>query len=89
MRRIFSVALIVLAIRAAAAAFGADNSLGTWKVDIEKTKYTPAPWPVKSVTAVQEAVSGGVKVTNTGEQTDGTVINSSYTCELRRPRRTC
>jgi hypothetical protein len=81
MRRMFSLALIVLAITSAAAAFGADNSLGTWKVNIEKTKYTPAPWPVKSVTSVREAVPGGVKVTNTGERTGGTVINSTYTAK--------
>ena len=81
MRRIFSLALIVLAISSATAAFGADNSLGAWKVNIEKTKYTPAPWPVKTVTAVREAVPGGVKVTNTGERADGTAINSSYTAK--------
>jgi hypothetical protein len=81
MRRIFSLALIVLAITSAAAAFGADNSLGTWKANLEKTKYTPAPFPVKSVTSVREAVAGGVKVTNTGERTDGTAINASYTAK--------
>jgi hypothetical protein len=43
MPRIFSLALIVLAITSAAAAFGADNSLGTWKANIEKTKHTPHP----------------------------------------------
>jgi hypothetical protein len=79
MRRIFSLALIVLAITSAAAAFGADNSLGTWKANLEKIKYTPAPWPVKGVTAVREAVPGGVKVTSTGERIDGTAINSTYT----------
>ena len=81
MRRIFSFALIVLAITSAAAAFGADNSLGTWKANIEKTKHTPPPWPVKSLTAVREAVPGGVKVTNTGERIDGTPINSTYTAK--------
>ena len=81
MRRIFSFALIVLAITSAAAAFGADNSLGTWKANIEKTKHTPPPWPVKSLTAVREAVPGGVKVTSTGERTDGNAINSSYTAK--------
>jgi hypothetical protein len=81
MRRIFSLALIALAITSAAAAFGADNSLGTWKANLEKIKYTPAPWPVKNVTSVREAVSGGVKVTNTGERTDGSPINSSYTAK--------
>ena len=81
MRRILSLALVVLAITSAAAAFGADNSLGTWKANLEKTKYTPAPWPVKSVTSVREAVPGGVKVTNTGERLDGTAINSTYTAK--------
>jgi hypothetical protein len=81
MRRIFSLALIALAITSAAAAFGADNSVGTWKANIEKTKYTPAPWPVKSVTSVREAVDGGIKVTNNGERSDGTPINSTYTAK--------
>jgi hypothetical protein len=81
MRRILSLALTVLAITSAATAFGADNSLGTWKANVAKIKYTPAPWPVKSVTAVREAVPGGVKVTSTGERTDGTVINSTYTAK--------
>ena len=81
MRRIFSLALIVLAIACAAPAFGADNSLGTWKANLEKTKYTPAPWPVKTVTSVREAVPDGVKVTSTGERTDGTAINASYTAK--------
>jgi hypothetical protein len=81
MRKILSLAVIVLAITSAAAAFGADNSLGTWKANVEKIKYTPAPWPVKSVTSVREAVPGGVKVTSTGERTDGSAINSSYTAK--------
>jgi hypothetical protein len=81
MRRFFSLAVMVVAITSAAVAFGADNSLGTWKVNVEKTKYTPAPFPVKSVTSVREAVPGGVKVTNTGERTDGTAINATYTAK--------
>lgn len=80
MQRVFSLALMVLAM-ASAAAFGADNSLGTWKVDVEKTKYTPAPFPVKSVTSVREAAADGVKVTNTGERVDGTAINNTYTAK--------
>lgn len=79
MRRMFSLALAVLAITAPLAALGADNSLGTWKVNIAASKYTPAPWPVKSLTVVREAAPGGVKVTSSGERTDGTAINTSYT----------
>jgi hypothetical protein len=81
MRRMLNLAVIVWAIASVSAAFGADNSLGTWKLNMEKTKYTPAPFPVKSVTSVREAAPGGVKVTNTGERTDGTAINATYTAK--------
>ena len=64
---------------AALAALGAGNSIGTWKANTAASKHTPAPWPVKSLTVLREAVPGGVKVTNSGEQMDGTAINASYT----------
>jgi 2',3'-cyclic-nucleotide 2'-phosphodiesterase (5'-nucleotidase family) len=80
MRRIFSRVLAVLAITAVAA-LGADNSIGTWKVNIAKTKFTPAPVPVKSLTSVREAAPGGVKVANTGERADGSPINAGYTAK--------
>ena len=73
-------ALIALALTASAAG-GADNSLGTWKLDLEKSTYTPAPVPVKSLTITREAADGGVKVTMTGEMADGTPLNSSYTAK--------
>jgi hypothetical protein len=50
--------LIVLAVTSIVA-FGADNSLGTWKLNIEKSTYTPAPMPFKSVTIVREAFADG------------------------------
>ena len=80
MRKIFSVALFALAITTAVSAFGADDdSLGTWKADVAKCKYTPAPWPVKSLTVTRVAAPDGVKVSNSGTRTDGSAINSSYT----------
>src|SRR5580704_4412459 len=80
MERLFSRSLAVLAI-ATVAALGADNTIGTWKVNIAKSKYTPAPFPVKSLTAVREAAPDGVKVTMTGERADGSPINASYTAK--------
>lgn len=62
-------------------AFAADNSIGTWKLNAEQSKYTPAPMPVRSLTVTREASDGGVKVTTTGEQTGGTAINASYTAK--------
>jgi hypothetical protein len=80
MRSLLFRALLVLALTAIAA-FGADNTIGTWKLNMEKSKYTPAPMPVKSLTITREAADGGVKVTLTGEQANGTAINSSYTAK--------
>ncbi len=51
-------------------AFAADNSLGTWKLNMEKSKFTPSA-PVKSLSPTREASDGGVKVTTTGERAEG------------------
>lgn len=79
MRKALALLTIGLAIMASSA-FAADNSLGTWKLNMEKSKFSPAA-PVKSLTSIREAADGGVKVTTTGEQADGTAINASYTAK--------
>jgi hypothetical protein len=81
MRTLLTRTLIALAITTIGA-LGADNSIGTWKLNVEKSKYTPAPMPVKSLTVTRESADGGVKVTTTGEQADGTPINTSYTAKF-------
>ena len=80
MRQRLTRALLALAATAVIV-FAADNSLGTWKLNMEKSKYTPAPMPVKSLNVTREAADDGVKVTTTGEQADGTAINSNYTAK--------
>jgi hypothetical protein len=80
MRTTLTRTLIALAITTIGA-LGADNSIGTWKLNLEKSKYTPAAMPVKSLTATREASDGGVKVTTTGEQANGAAINASYTAK--------
>src|SRR5450432_1246892 len=81
MRTLLTKALVALAITTLGA-LGADNTIGTWKLNVEKSKYTPAPMPVKSLTLAREAADGGVKQTTTGEQADGTPINASYTAKF-------
>jgi hypothetical protein len=56
-----------------------DNTLGTWKLNVEKSKYTPAPFPLKSQTMIRSASGGSVKVTTSGVQADGKPNNSTYT----------
>ncbi len=80
MRTILTNALIALVITTVAA-LGADNTLGTWKLNVAKSKYTPAPMPIKSLTVMREASDGGVKQTTTGERADGTAIQASYTAK--------
>jgi hypothetical protein len=83
MRTILTKGLMVVAITAITtiAALGADNSIGTWKLNVEKSTYTPAPMPVKNLVVTREASDGGIKVTSTGEQANGTSINASYTAK--------
>jgi hypothetical protein len=78
MRTLLTRMLVVLAITTLGA-LAADNTIGTWKLNLEKSKYTPPPIPLKSLTIAREASDGGAKVTITGEQADGTMINSTYT----------
>jgi hypothetical protein len=81
MRKMICVALLALMTTISASAWGADNSLGTWKVNMAKSKYTPAPWPLKGLTITREAAPDGVKVTNSGIRTDGSTINTTYTAK--------
>jgi len=58
----------------------ADNSLGPWKRNTEKSKYNPMPPnPFKSQTMVREVADGGVKVTSKGQRADGTPVETTYT----------
>ena len=79
MKTILTKAVVALAI-STIAAFGADNTIGTWKLNVEKSKYTGAAMPVKSLTVTREASDGGVKQTVTGERADGP-INATYTAK--------
>jgi hypothetical protein len=62
--------------------YGADNSIGTWKRNIDKSKSTPPLTnPITSLTIAFEAVDGGVKQTVTGQRKDGTAINGGFTAK--------
>ncbi|MBS1854340.1 MAG: hypothetical protein JST11_03160 [Acidobacteria bacterium] len=65
----------------AAALLAADNSLGTWKLNVGKSDYSPAPLPYRSLTMVRTAVDSGVKTTVTSERLDGTRMDVGYTAK--------
>lgn len=56
-------------------AFGADNTLGTWKYNTAKSKQSPGVSPITALTTTYEAANGGVKVTAKGARADGTKID--------------
>lgn len=78
--RLKAARLIVLLGMAAIGLFGADNSVGVWKRNVEQTKYaSPDPNPIVSMIMVREAVPGGLKITSKGQRRDGTVIDYTVT----------
>jgi hypothetical protein len=81
MRRIVARLIVGIAITTIGM-FGADNSLGNWKRNIEKSKSTPPSTnPITSMTTVRVAFENGVTANSTGQRKDGTAINSSYSAK--------
>jgi hypothetical protein len=77
MRRIVTKLAVGMAITAIGV-FAADSSAATWKFNAAKSKTTSTN-PIKSQTDVREATpDGGVKVTRTGQFTDGTPNAGTY-----------
>jgi len=77
--RLMKIALVVTLV---AAAYGvqaqADPTVGTWKLNLAKTKYNAGQAP-KSSTLVIEAAGQGVKLTSNTVLADGSTRKISYT----------
>jgi len=63
------------------AVFGADNSIGVWKMNFEKSSPKAAPELRKSVSIVYEAIDGGVRAMTKIEFLDGTTSPGDYTAK--------
>ena len=77
MKRTLRIAAAFAAI--AACAFCADNTLGTWKLNPDKSKPAAGQSRITSLIAVREASGDAVKVTVKGEREDKSKIDVSYT----------
>jgi hypothetical protein len=55
----------------------ADNWLGTWNIDLAKSKFSPGPAP-KSLALKFEATPAGIKFTGDGIGPDGKPTHSEY-----------
>jgi hypothetical protein len=78
MRKNLTVVLALLIVTAVASA-AADNTIGTWKFDAAKSAQAPGLSPIKALTVVRKAASGGgVETTIKGEREDGSKVETSY-----------
>ena len=60
--------------------WAADPFVGTWKLNLSKSKYDPGPGP-KSVTIKYEANGDGIKATTEGVNPEGQPIATHYTAD--------
>jgi hypothetical protein len=75
------VALVVLSVPALSrVTFGGDSNVGTWKLNLSKSKYSPGPAP-KSQTLKLEAAGDGVKYTADGIGADGKPTHQEFTAK--------
>jgi hypothetical protein len=65
------------AIVLSSSALAAENWLGTWKLDVAKSKFVPAPGP-KSQTLKFEATKDGIKLTSETVSAEGKATHGWY-----------
>jgi hypothetical protein len=80
-RIMLGLAAVVLAVAAVAAAQQKDPLVGTWNLNLAKSKYSPGP-PPKSATTTYEAAGKGYKVSVKMEPASGPAQQWSYTTQL-------
>ena len=85
-RRAVTLAIVVLVVLVAAdvaqlSAQGKDPRIGTWKLNVAKSKYDPGP-PPQSQTLKVEASGKGEKVTSEVVGADGKRNTSTYTANF-------
>ena len=76
-----SLAVCLVVLFSSSSLLAADNWLGTWKLNTEKSKYSPGPAP-KSMTAKFEASGDMVTLTTDGMSADDKPTHSSYTSKF-------
>jgi len=72
------LALCLVAMFPSSVLAQADSFLGTWTLNVAKSKYSPGP-PPKAQTSTYEASGQGVKVTVKGTGADGKPLTTEFT----------
>ena len=81
-----SLATVLLALAAIVATTtvtaAADHWLGTWKLNLARSKYNPPELAPKSQTVIREAVEGGMKLVSDGIDAQGKPTHNEYTAKF-------
>lgn len=78
MRQVFLLTAIAMTLAVALGGTAFAQSVGTWKLNLAKSKYTQGK-PPKSTTLKYEAVGAGIKATVDTVSADGAVIHYEVT----------
>jgi hypothetical protein len=74
---LLAITLAVSALMLGASAQAADNQVGTWKLDVAKSKYSPGPAP-KEGTLKIEAEADGLKFTIDRLDAEGKAVHMEF-----------
>ena len=81
-RGLVVVASFVVVSAGAALAQAPDPLVGTWKLDVAKSKFTPGPGPKSATVVVEpEGKAKGIKVSVDAVNTDGSPMKWGFTTE--------
>ena len=72
-----STSLLVAMLAFTIVASAADSNVGTWKLNLAKSTYSPGPAP-KSATLTIEGHYGGIKYTSHGENAQGATVHVEF-----------
>lgn len=73
----FAITMLITVLALFVVTTAADQLSGTWKMNAEKSKYSPGP-PTKSLTVVVVSDENNYKVEATGTDGEGKPINVQY-----------
>ena len=80
-RGAFAVALGIAAIPVSRASAQGNPFVGTWTLNVSKSKYNPGPAP-KDQTTVIEMAGAGLKISSSGTGADGSAIKTEFTANF-------
>lgn len=76
---IVGLALVTAALLSGCASMAAsDPGMSTWKLNVEKSRFSPGPAPRSLVATFEPTADGGVRLTAAGVAADGRPIATEY-----------